>query len=93
MPPNRELIVGGGDDYVPAESCTVASEKFGNGGYMAHQGDPNSFLVVLAKVRDGSAAVKIAVWKCVFCHKTLIGLADADERGSHEYTWMERGEG
>jgi hypothetical protein len=84
-------MVGGGDAYRPAESCPVASEKYGGGGYMSHMGDPSSFLVALAKVHDDSAAVRLSVWSCVFCGTTLVGLGDPDEPvGDQDFTWMQR---
>lgn len=88
-------MVGAAEEYRPAEGCPVASEKFGNGAYMAHQGDSGSFLVAQARVRDGSAAVRLSVWSCVFCHVTLVGLGDPDEPvGQQDFTWFERaGEG
>ena len=91
MSPNRFLMVGGGDNYVPAESCPVASQKFGNGEYMAHQGDPNSFLLALAQVKDGSAAVRVSVWSCIFCKKVLVGLGDPDEEVSEQdFSWLQK---
>ncbi len=91
MPDNRVLMVGGGDDYLPAAGCPVATERYGAGAYLAHQGDPDSFLVADARVKDGSAGVRIAVWTCVFCGATLVGLGDLkEELGSQDFTWMER---
>ena len=91
MPDNRTLQVGGGDDYLLAAGCPVASQKFGHGGYMSHRGDPESFLVAEARVRDGSASVRVAVWRCVFCGKTVVGLGDpAEPVGAQDYTWLEK---
>lgn len=85
-------MVGGGDDYRPAEGCPVAMEKFGHGEYLAHRGSPDSFLVALASVKDGSAAVRIALWKCVFCGMTLVGLGVPDgELGHQDFTWLMQG--
>jgi hypothetical protein len=90
VPDNRVLMVGAGDDYLPAGGCPVAIEKYGNGQYMAHIGDPDSFLVAEARVKDGSAAVRVVLWRCVFCHATLIGLGLPEgELGSQDFTWME----
>lgn len=88
-------MVGGCENYVLAESCPVASKKFGNGGYMSHMGDPGSFLVALASVKDGSAAVRISLWRCVFCGNTLVGLGDPEEPvGGQDFSWFEKaGEG
>lgn len=84
-------MVGGGDDYLPAGGCPVAGQKFGHGGYMSHRGDPDSFLVAEARVKDGSASVRISLWKCVFCGATLVGLGDpAEEIDQTEFTWLER---
>lgn len=91
MPDNRVLMTGGGDDYQPASGCPVASEKYGNGEFMAHQGDPDSFLVAEARVKDGSASVRVAVWRCVFCQAELIGLGKPEELlGYQDFTWFER---
>lgn len=90
MPENRVLMVGGADDYLPAAGCSVASEKHGGGEYMAHQGDQQSFLVAEARVKDGSAAVRVAVWKCVFCGTVLVGLGDPlAPLDQQDFTWME----
>jgi hypothetical protein len=87
-------MVGGGDAYRPAESCSVASEKYGNGEYMAHQGPSDSFLVAEAKVKDGSARVRIALWRCSFCGAVLVGLGDPEEDvQEQEYAWFERAGG
>ena len=83
-------MVGGGDAYLPAAGCPVAIAKYGNGGYLAHQGDPNSFLVAEARVKDGSASVRVAVWQCVFCHATLVGLGDpAEPLNGQDFSWFE----
>jgi hypothetical protein len=85
-------MTGGGDDYLPAGGCPEASERFGNGEFMAHQGDPGSFLVAEARVKDGSAAVRVTVWRCVFCGATLVGLGVPDEElGRQDFTWFSRG--
>lgn len=85
-------MVGGGDDYLLAAACPVASQEFGHGQYMSHRGDPESFLVAEARVKDGSASVRISLWKCVFCKKTLVGLGDpAEEVGEQDFTWLEKG--
>lgn len=90
MPDNRVLMVGGGDGYMAAGSCPVASEKYGNGADLVHQGDPGSFLVALASVKDGSAAVRLALWRCVFCGSTLVGLGDPEEElGGQDFAWFE----
>lgn len=92
MPPNEFLRVGGGDAYQPAESCPVLSEKYGGGEYMSHQGHPDSFLVAEAQVKDSSARVRLALWKCSFCGTVLVGLGDPDDALSaeQEYSWFER---
>lgn len=94
MPDSRVLLVGGGDGYIPAASCPVAEENSGTGEYMSHQGDFSSFLVAEARVKDGSASVRVAVWRCVFCGNTLVGLGDpAEELDKQSFTWMERSQG
>lgn len=91
MPPNQFLQVGADDSYRPAEGCPVASEKYGNGEWMSHQGDSDSFLVANAMVKDGSAAVHLALWKCVFCGTVLVGLGVPEESSNLQaFTWMER---
>lgn len=92
MPDNRALMVGGGDDYLPAAACPVASQQLGNGEYMAHRGDHGSFLVADAKVKDGTAAVRLALWRCVYCNAVLVGLGDpAQPLDGQDFTWLERG--
>jgi hypothetical protein len=87
---NRVLMVGAGDDYLPAGGCPVAGEKYGNGEYMAHQGDPDSFLVAEARVKDGSAGVRLVLWRCVFCGSTLVGLGVPEGTlGAQDFSWME----
>lgn len=91
MPPNQHLMVGAGDAYRFAQGCPVATRKYGNDSYIAHQGDPDSFLVADAVTKDGTAGVRIAVWSCVFCGTPLVGLGTLDEKlGEQEFTWMER---
>lgn len=90
MADSRLLMVGGGDDYLPAGGCPVAT-GYGNGEYMAHAGDPDSFLVAEARVKDGTASVRIAVWRCVHCKATLIGLGVPEEPlNQQDFTWLER---
>jgi hypothetical protein len=92
VPDNRVLMVGAGDAYLPAGGCPVAAQKYGAGGYMSQQGDPGSFLVADARVKDGSAAVRVALWRCVYCNAVLIGLGDPEEPlDAQDFTWLERG--
>lgn len=88
---NQFLIVGGAAPFVPAEGCPVATEQFGGGAYMAHQGDRDSFFIADVRVRDDSAAVRVVVWRCVYCGRVLAGLGSTapENLAEQDYAWME----
>ena len=92
MPANACLMtgIGTGSGFRLAESCPAASE-WAAGAYMSHQGDPGSFAVADVTVRDGSAAVRVAVWRCVHCGVTVAGLGSAGEPPDRDqpFTWLE----
>jgi hypothetical protein len=82
--------LGGGGPFRPAGSCPVA-ESLGSGAYMSHAGNPGSHLVADASTRDGTAAARIVLWRCVYCGSLLAGLGSADSEpdDDQEFTWME----
>jgi hypothetical protein len=91
MPPDYSLMsLGAEGAFRPAGSCPVASQ-WADGEYMAHQGDAGSFLVADARTRDGSASVRLALWRCVHCGMLLTGIAhaDGDPAATREFTWLE----
>src|SRR5437773_11145420 len=92
MPANIHLMsgLGAGGGFRPAQSCPVA-EALGSGAYMSHQGDEDSYLIADAATKSGSAAVRIVLWRCVYCGVLLAGLgrADGEPRADQEFTWLE----
>jgi hypothetical protein len=60
---------------------------------MSHQGGDvdGSFVVADAWTRDGKAAVRVVVWRCVHCGTLLAGVGRVDEELSpdQEFTWLE----
>ena len=91
MPVNVHLMsgLGSGGAFRSAGSCPVAS-RWADGGYMSHQGG-DDFLVADARTRDGTAAVRIVLWRCVHCGMLLTGIghADGDPDDDQEFTWLE----
>jgi len=67
-------------------------DKWGHGEYLAHQGNPDSFLLADAAVKDGSASVRLVLWRCVYCNILLAGLApaDGDPGIGQAFTWAEQ---
>ena len=90
MPETPALRAGAGESFRPAGGCPVAS-RWGAGEPVSHQGDAGSFLVADAAVRDGSAAVRLALWRCVWCGALVAGIApaDGDPDDTREFTWLE----
>jgi len=93
MPANTHLMsgLGAGGEFRPAQSCPVA-ETLGSGAYMSHQGDEDSYMIADAATRSGSAAIRIVLWRCVYCGVLLAGLgsADSEPRADQEFTWLEQ---
>ncbi len=65
-----------------------------------HCADPESYLVADAAVRDRSAAVRLAVWRCQYCGTLLAGIGrprgvldgspgSRAEVDAQEFTWLE----
>lgn len=83
--------LGAGGEFRPAQSCPVA-ETLGSGAYMSHVGDEDSHMVADASTRDGTASVRIVLWRCVYCGALLAGLGttDSEPRADQEFTWLER---
>ena len=91
MPPDYALMsLGSPDAFRPAGSCPVAS-GWSRGEYMPHQGDADSFLVADARTADGTAAVRLAAWRCVHCGALLAGVAraDGDPGAAQQFAWLE----
>lgn len=92
MPAHAFLMSGAAEPLVLAGSCPVTAGP--------HCADPGSFLVADAAVRDGSAAVRLALWRCKFCRSLLVGVGPQsgvlDVSGdralidSQEFTWLEQ---
>jgi hypothetical protein len=92
MAASQYLMVGGGDAFVPARGCPVAMEKYGNGQYFPHHGDSSRFFAGEVRVRDDdSATIRLAVWRCVYCGVTLVGIGNTyePEVTDTELTWFE----
>lgn len=93
MPANIHLMsgLGAGGEFRPAQSCPVAG-SLGSGAYMSHQGDEDSYMIADASTRDGRAAIRIVLWRCVYCGTLMAGLgrADCEPRADQEFTWLEQ---
>jgi hypothetical protein len=92
MPPEAFLMTGGAQPFREAEACPVMA-----GPHCAPR-DKRSFMVADAAVADGTAAVRIAIWRCQFCNALLIGIgrplaeiAGKPGTGVHsqEFAWLE----
>ena len=92
MPPEAFLMTGSAVPFRPAAACPVTGGPHHGGG-----GD-GSWMVADAATADGTAAVRIALWRCAACGVLLIGVGrpDADPdagpgSGIHaqEFTWLE----
>lgn len=92
MPADPALMsgLGSGGAFRPAGSCPVASQ-WAHGEYMSHQGSQDSFLLADAAVRDGTAVVRLALWRCVHCGTLLTGIArpDGSPDGPGDFSWLE----
>jgi hypothetical protein len=86
------LMTGTAAPFRPAGTCPVTAGP--------HQGTPErgAFLVADAATADGSAAVRLALWRCGLCGSLLAGLGlpdvpldSAPGTGVHcqEFTWLE----
>jgi hypothetical protein len=91
MAAGQFLMAGGGTDFIPAQGCPVAMEQFADGEYFPHNGDSDHFLAAELQVKDGSAVVLLALWRCVYCGTVLVGLGDTSVAvTSSEMTWFEQ---
>jgi len=91
VPPNYALTsLGSEGSFKLAGSCPVAAQG-ASGEYMPHQGDAGSFLVADAQTRDGTASVRLALWRCVHCGLLLTGVARAEggPGAAQSFTWLE----
>jgi hypothetical protein len=94
------LTAGEGGAFRPAGSCPVA-EKIMHTEYAAHHGIPSddqSYMVADLITRDDSAAVRVVLWRCQFCHGLLVGVGRTDEAldgppgtgfYSQDFNWLE----
>lgn len=94
------LTAGDRGEFQLAGSCRVAETIMGVE-HAAHHGipsEPESFMVADMTTRDGSAAVRVVLWRCQFCGQLLAGIGhpDAPLDGPpgtgfyvQEFTWLE----
>lgn len=83
-------MVGGDEEFVPAKGCPVAMRQFADGEYFPHNGDPDRFLAAEVQVHDGSAKIRLALWRCVYCGVMVVGLGDTKAAiTSSQMTWFE----
>ena len=86
------LIPGGAAGFRPADGCPVAMAEYTSGVYLAHRGDPESFMAATCIVADGSAEVVVTLWRCVYCRSIIIGIGKPGNDDSvigAELTWYE----
>src|SRR5215831_5092776 len=92
MPPEAFLMTGGAAPFRPARACPVSG-----GPHEGGSGD-GSWMVADAAVADGTAVVRVALWRCRMCGTLLAGigrpsadLGDGPGTGVHvqEFTWLE----
>jgi hypothetical protein len=92
MPPEAFLMSGSAETFQLADQCPVTKGP--------HRGNPvaQSYLLADATVRDRSASVRIALWRCKPCGALLVGLGQTGPAldaphgtGVHvqEFTWLE----
>lgn len=96
MRPMAFLMSGGDVGFLPAEACPVTR------GPHHGPGDHEGFMVADAETADGSASVRVALWRCEPCGALLVGLGEVGPpldgpagTGVHaqEFTWFEESEG
>lgn len=93
MPGHAFLMSGMGASFRPAGPCPVM-----NGPHCAGT-DDGAFMVADARTGDGSAAVRVALWRCRFCGALLAGLGRPEDGAAaagpgegidvQEFTWLE----
>jgi hypothetical protein len=98
------LTAGDGGAFRLAGSCPVA-EQVMHTDYAAHHGipsEPESYMVADMITRDGTAAVRVVLWRCQYCATLLIGVGRTDEAldgppgtgfYSQDFTWLEADSG
>src|SRR5215472_8297566 len=72
MPPEAFLMTGSAVPFRPAAACPVT------GGPHTGDGGDGSWMVADAATADGTAAVRIALWRCAACGVVLIGVGRPD---------------
>lgn len=85
------LVPGGAQTFRPADGCPVAMAEYTSGLYFPHRGDSRSFMTAEVRVADGSAAVVLTLWRCVYCHSIIAGIGKVPpgEVTDAELTWLE----
>jgi hypothetical protein len=96
MPTEAFLMTGAATPFRQAEPCPVLDGPHGR------SPEDGSYLVADATTRDGSAAVRIAVWRCSYCGVLVTGIGrltgnlsltgSRENRmliDSQEFTWLE----
>ena len=93
MPTHAFMMSGSASPLRLAEPCPVA-----RGPHHANL-DEGAYLVADVSVRDGTARVRLALWRCARCgvmlagvglpHGTLNGEADRAAVDEQEFTWLE----
>ncbi len=93
MPQATFVMSGSASPLRLAEPCPVA-----RGPHNANL-DDGAYLVADVAVRDGTAKVRLALWRCARCGVMLVGVgplcgtmnggADRAEVDAQEFTWLE----
>ncbi len=92
MPTHAFIMSGSASPLRLAEQCPVAF-----GPHYANL-DDGAFLVVDASTRDGTAKVRLTLWRCLLCGVMLVGVGpprgamngnDQAEVDEQEFTWLE----
>ncbi len=92
MPTHAFVMSGSASPLRLAEPCPMA-----RGPHQANL-DDGAYVVVDAAVRDGTAKVRLALWRCLLCGIMLVGVGpprgvmngnDQAEVDEQEFTWLE----
>jgi len=84
MPGQAFAMSGMGASFRPAGPCPVM-----RGPHCMPDGD-GSYMVADAATRDGTAGVRVALWRCRYCGTQLTGIGRLGENADvQEFTWLE----
>jgi hypothetical protein len=84
MPGQAHAMSGMGASFRPARPCPVMK------GPHCAPDEPGSFMVADAAVRDGTAGVRLSLWRCRYCGAQLTGIGRLGEDADiQEFTWLE----